>query len=203
MYGKRDWRGWTFTIFSPNYFIFPSDEVKPAPDSRINCVWHQAVCILQNPNSQLYSQGWEFAHSLIRSFAQIAQIKWATVSNTLRTLRTNEGLCANRSGRSCPKSDCERIARLLMTNERLWAIRPGRSWKMSELLVFSERIAHSLFCSQKTSDKKKNWLNSYFLYVFCMFFMTLTSPYKTSQKIHIYKSKALFTSMYVTIHFLL
>ena len=35
--------------------------------------------------------------SLIRSFAQI---KWATVSNSLRTLKTNEGLWANRSGRS-------------------------------------------------------------------------------------------------------
>ena len=46
-------------------------------------------------------QGWEFAHSLIHSFpsnqlseceryAQIAQDKWATVSESLRLLKTNE-----------------------------------------------------------------------------------------------------------------
>ena len=169
MYGKRDWRGWTFTIFSPNYFIFPSDEVKPAPDSRINCVWHQAVCISQNPNSQLYSQGWEFAHSLIRSFTQIAQIKWATVSNTLRTLRTNEGLCANRSGRSCPKSDCERIARLLMTNERLWAT-PRSLMKNERIARFfwANRSFPLLLTKNKRLKKKLTKLVFFvrFLYVF-------------------------------------
>ena len=57
------------------------------------------------------TQGWEFAHSLIRSFhsnqmsdcewiAQVTQDKWATVSESLRLLMTNQGPWANRSGRS-------------------------------------------------------------------------------------------------------
>ena len=91
------------------------------------------------------SQGWEFA--------QIAQIKWATVSDSLRLLRISERLWANRSGRSCQKSDS---LRLPILNEQ-----------MSKSLIFSERIAHLLFRSQKTSDSlKKIWLKSYFLYVF-------------------------------------
>ena len=50
--------------------------------------------------------GWKgrAGNSLIRSFAQIALIKWATVSDSLRSLRTNEQLWANRSGSSCQKS---------------------------------------------------------------------------------------------------
>ena len=58
-----------------------------------------------------YFQGWEFAPSLICSFrsnqmsdcerfAKIAQDKWATVSEWLRSHRGNERLWANRSGRS-------------------------------------------------------------------------------------------------------
>ena len=50
--------------------------------------------------------------SLIRSFAQIAQIKWATVSDLLRSLRTNERLWANRSGHSWQMSKCERFAQV-------------------------------------------------------------------------------------------
>ena len=79
-------------------------------------VWNSLICL-----------------SLICSFVQIAQIKWATVSNSLRLLRTNEHLWANRSGCSSQKSDCERIAqiahdkwatvnnlhRLLMINEQM------------------------------------------------------------------------------------
>ena len=69
----------------------------------------------------------------LRSFAHIAQIKCVTVSDSLRSLRTNERLWANCSGRSCQKSDCEGIAqvthdkwaavsdslRSLMLNERM------------------------------------------------------------------------------------
>ena len=55
----------------------------------------------EHRNVWLYSdqdtmeQGWEFAlsliaHSLIRSFAHFAQDKWATVSDSLRSLRGNE-----------------------------------------------------------------------------------------------------------------
>ena len=50
-----------------------------------------------------------FAH---RFFAHFAQIKWKTVSNLLRSLKTNERLWANRSGCSRQMSDCERIAQV-------------------------------------------------------------------------------------------
>ena len=109
---------------------------------------------------QCSAQGWEFAHSHIRTFAhfvkwneqpwaicsdrsrqmsdreqiaQVAQRKWATVSESLRLLRGNERPWANRSGRSEEMSDREQIAqvaqdkwatvtdslRSLMINERL------------------------------------------------------------------------------------
>ena len=100
-------------------------------------------------------------NSLIGSFAHrsFAQIKWATVSDSLRLLRTNEQLWANRSGHSCQKSDHEQIAsvahdkwvtmsdslRSLMINEQ-----------MSESLVFSERIAHLLVRSKKQAIRSKN-----------------------------------------------
>ena len=48
-----------------------------------------------------------FAHSL-----KIAQDKWANVSESLKSLRTNERLWANRSGRSGQMSDCEQIAQI-------------------------------------------------------------------------------------------
>ena len=41
--------------------------------------------------------------------AHFAQIKWATVSDLLISLKTNEQPWANRSGRSEEMSDCERI----------------------------------------------------------------------------------------------
>ena len=73
-------------------------------------------------------------------------------------------------------SNCEQIAqvahvkrvtkskklRLLMTNEQL-----------SDSLVFSEQIAHSLFCWQKTSYlPNKIWLKLYFLVRFWYVFLT-------------------------------
>ena len=56
---------------------------------------------------------------LIRSFAQIAQNKWATLSDLLRTLKTNEQLWANRSGRSWNMSDHEWFAQV---TQMKWAI---------------------------------------------------------------------------------
>ena len=50
-----------------------------------------------------------FAHS---SFAHFAQINWGTVSDLLRSLKTNERLWANRSGRSRQRSDCEWFAQV-------------------------------------------------------------------------------------------
>ena len=89
-----------------------------------------------------------FAHC---SFAQIAEIKWATVSDTLRLLRTNERLWANRSGRSCIKSDHEKITQVAHDN---WAI-------MSDSL-------RSIMIDERMSDLLTNiWLSRIFWYVFC------------------------------------
>ena len=46
------------------------------------------------------------------SFAHFAQIKWATVSDSLRSLKTNERLWAYRSGRSRQINNRERIAQV-------------------------------------------------------------------------------------------
>ena len=75
--------------------------------------------VRKNYTSLYEKQGWEFAHSLIthsliahllilsfrsnqmsdcERFAQIAQDKWATVSESLRSLKTNERPWAIRSG---------------------------------------------------------------------------------------------------------
>ena len=102
-------------------------------------------------NQQDFPRVWNslISLSLIHSFAHIAQIKLATVSYSLRLLRTNEPLWANRSGCSCQKSDS---LRLLMINEQ-----------MSDLLNFfwlkfnfvvrlcmlkKEKRAHSLFFNE-------------------------------------------------------
>ena len=58
------------------------------------------------------------AHSLICSFAHFTQIKWATVSDWLRSLKTNEWSWANCSGRSAEMSDHERFAQVTQRN---WA----------------------------------------------------------------------------------
>ena len=65
----------------------------------------------------MFFQGWEIAHSLIAhslicSFAHFAQIKWATVSDSLRSLKTNERPWAIRSGCSEEMSDCEWFAQV-------------------------------------------------------------------------------------------
>ena len=167
-------------------------------------------------------------------FAQIAKDKWVTVSESLRSLKTNEQLWVNRTDRSRQMSDRERFAqtahdkwvneqfaqknlpknlksyfsvcfiyfflnlkyewfahslflvsdvseslrpltknercepivqfahqkwvtmsdslRSLTKNEWPWANCSGRSPKMSESLVFFERIANLLICLQKTID---------------------------------------------------
>ena len=60
-------------------------------------------------------KGWQINRAgnlLIRSVAHLALIKWATVSNLLRSLKTNERLWAIRSDRSRQMSHCERIAQV-------------------------------------------------------------------------------------------
>ena len=104
--------------------------------------------------------------------AQVAQRKWATVSESLRSLRGNERQWANRSGRSRQMSNPERFAQV---TQRKWAnerfaqnILAKKSkilflvcfiydikkfyWKMSESFIFAhflffgercERVAHN------------------------------------------------------------
>ena len=104
---------------------------------------------------------------LICSFTQIAQIKWVTVSDSLRSLKTNEQLWVNCSGlgiRSFAHRSFAHFAQIkwvtvsaslrsLKTNERLWANGSGHPRQMSDL-------------------PKKFWLknlNSYFLVCFINF----------------------------------
>ena len=74
----------------------------------------------------------------------------------------------NRSGRSLKMSDVSETLRLLTKNERLWVICSGCSeemsnceriaqvalqkWANEQITPFFERMAHSLFFGQKTSD---------------------------------------------------
>ena len=95
--------------------------------------------------------------SLICSFAQIAQIKWATVSDSLRSTRTNERLWANCSGRSCQKSDRELITQVAhdkSANERFAQKNLTKMIKSYFLVCFlyvkkTECIAHSLFFNER------------------------------------------------------
>ena len=100
----------------------------------------------------------------IRSFAQIAQIKWATVSDSLRT---NERLWANPSGRSCQKSD---LLRSLMINKRM-SDSLKKIWLNCKIVFlvrflyfFYERFAHSLFfnewCERFAQVAHQKWAKS-------------------------------------------
>ena len=55
---------------------------------------------------------WPKQMSNCERFAQIAQDKWATVSESLRSLKTNEQSWANRSGRSCQMSNREQFTQV-------------------------------------------------------------------------------------------
>ena len=90
-----------------------------------------------------------------RSFAHFAQIKWTTVSDSLRYLRTNEQSWANRSGRSAEMSDCEQSAQVAQDK---WVT-------VSDLLrplMITERMSDSL---------KKNWLNKSKILFLSMFYI--------------------------------
>ena len=120
------------------------------------------------PCAQLYSTGLKIRvrNSLIRSslicsslICSFAQITWVTVSDLLKSLRTNERLWANCSGCSWQMSDSLRLLRSLI-KKAMWANCSGRSPKMSdhelvfakvahqkwanELITFFEQVAHSL-----------------------------------------------------------
>ena len=83
-----------------------------------------------------------FAH---HSFAHFAQIKWATVSNLLISLKTNERLWANHSGRSRQMSNREQITQVAYDK---WST--VSDWLRS--LMINEQISYSLktFCLKKS-----------------------------------------------------
>ena len=103
------------------------------------------------------------AHPLIHSFAHFAQIKWVTVRASLRSLKTNERLWANRSGCSEEMSDHERYIQVAQREWKicwkyfgkknlkscfkyvLYTIKKKSFWKMSELLIF----AHFIFFGER------------------------------------------------------
>ena len=98
--------------------------------------WCVCVCVLLRARN-----------SLICSFRLI---KWATVSDSLRSLKTNERLWANRSGHSYQKSDHEQIAQV--THDK-WA-------------TVSDSL-RSLMKNERLSDSLKIFLlKSYFLVCF-------------------------------------
>ena len=90
--------------------------------------------------------------SLLCSFAHFAQIKWASVSYSLRLLKIKEQPWANHSGRSRKLSDREQIAqvahdkwmtlsdslRSLMINERMSDLLNNCWLKTSKILFFSK-----------------------------------------------------------------
>ena len=78
--------------------------------------------------------------SLNRSFAHFAQIKWGTVSDSLRSLKTNEWPWANRSGRSEEMSNLERFTQVAQRKWAMWVNRWFHSRKMSEWVIHSKNF---------------------------------------------------------------
>ena len=105
----------------------------------------------------VFLQGWEFAHSLIAhllicSFAQIPQVKWATVSDSLRSLMTNEWLWANRSGRSTKWANCSFfLSELLIRSFAHKKLRFTQK-NLTKIVFFvgflNEQFTHSLFFNE-------------------------------------------------------
>ena len=111
-------------------------------------------------------QGWEFAHSLIahllissfrsnqmsdcERFAQIAQDKWAIVSESLRSFRGNERQWAICSGRSEEMSDVNESLISLTKNE----------WMSESLILLSESLIRSFF-DKKSSDSLGNQMSEF------------------------------------------
>ena len=70
--------------------------------------------------------------SLIRSFAHFAQIKWATVSESLRLLRGNERPWANRSRQMSSRERFAQVAQRKWANERF----AQKFWQNNSKILF-------------------------------------------------------------------
>ena len=127
--------------------------------------------------------------SLICSFAQIAQIKWVTVSYSLRSLRTNEQLWANCSGHSCQKSDRERIAQVAHDKSANEGFAPKNLTKMiksyflvSFLYVKKNRVNRS-FPPKKATWVRVNIIKIWFIIKVNMkFFFEVLRPNNIAAK---------------------
>ena len=91
------------------------ESVRPATYCIGQPGWGHHQMLSSSPHS--FSQASRAGNSLIRSsfihsFAHFAQIKWGTVRDSLRSLKTNERPWANRSGRSEEMSKREWIAQV-------------------------------------------------------------------------------------------
>ena len=114
------------------------------------------------------------------NYAHFTQIKWATVSDSLRSLKTNDWPWANRSGRSRQMSDREQIAQVAhdkwvtvsdslkklcqkqsIRSENRWANSQPWSWAPDNCLkgqsneIFDFQFFHNLKLSGKLTNELK------------------------------------------------
>ena len=115
--------------------------------------WNDDICLSLTPwYSVIHRAGNSLiCSSLIRSFANFTQIKWATVSDLLRLLKTNEWVWANRSGRTEEMSDLEGITQVAQDK---WA-------------TVSDSLRSLMINDQMSDSLKKCWLKKSFFVERC------------------------------------
>ena len=90
-------------------------------------------------------------NSFICSFTQIAQDKWANVSDLLRSLRTNEQMWANHSGCSWQRSECELFAQVAQDkwaderNAWVFLANPSFSLVLTKNEQFAQKFENIVF----------------------------------------------------------
>ena len=110
----------------------------------------------EESNQQIYTR---VLMSDCEQFAQIAQDQWATVSDLLRFLRTDEWLWTNRSGRSWQKSNREGIAQVAQDNDKRKTLSNSLMIKeqMSEsLIIFLANHSFALWLTKNKRFAQKN-----------------------------------------------
>ena len=119
---------------------------------------------------EMWDQGWEFAHSLIAHslILSFRSNQMSTVSDALRSLKTNKWPWVNRSGCSEEMSDRERFAQVAQRKWSMWANRSFRSPKMSKWAISKIWLKKSkiLFCYVlfKLKKQKNFWKNERIVY---------------------------------------
>ena len=124
------------------------------------------LLISLKPNERLWAIRSDRSNQMsdCERFAQIAQNKWATMSESLRSLRGNEPPWANCSGRSRQMSKHEQFAQVA---QRKWAIVSEwlrlltKNERMSESLIFlSKLLIHSFLNKKCAICSEIKWANS-------------------------------------------